>query len=189
MFVNFIRLGVACLVAAVGFSLPGDLQACVPDATPMAKAPNFVHPAPGMVMAVFGPRFHPLLNMKKHHDGIDYLAKVGDPIIAAASGEVAFAGHQGPFGIAIEIRHDGGWSTFYAHLSRPSVRAGDCVTAGDVIGASGNTGFSTGPHLHLEIRHNGTHVDPETLLDIAGRKCVLDCPSDPNKPCVCEPAK
>lgn len=190
MIAHFGRFWVAHLGAAIAcFGLSADVQACAPGARPVGKAPSFIHPAPGLVMTVFGPRVHPLLNVRKRHDGLDYVAATGDPIHAAASGEVAFAGHQGRFGIAIEIRHDAGWATYYAHLTRPSVRAGDCVKAGDVIGASGNTGFSTGPHLHFEIRHNGAHVDPASPLDIAGRKCVLVCPSDANLPCVCEPSK
>jgi murein DD-endopeptidase MepM/ murein hydrolase activator NlpD len=179
------RLGAlfACLV------LSADALACSTDTDPPAKVPGFTHPAAGKIFTKFGPRFHPLLNLVRHHDGIDYLAKVGDPILAAASGEVAFAGWRGQFGIAVQIRHRGGWETFYAHLSRPSVRAGDCVRAGDVIGLSGNTGFSTGPHLHFEISHDGSHVDPATLLDITGRECVLECPADPDRPCACEPEK
>jgi murein DD-endopeptidase MepM/ murein hydrolase activator NlpD len=79
------------------------------------------------------------------------------------------AGNQGQFGVAIEIRHEAGWATFYAHLSRPAVRAGDCVKTGDVIGASGNTGLSTGPHLHFELRRDGKPIEPASLLDVTGR--------------------
>jgi len=176
-------------LALAGLVLSAEAQACATDAGAPAGTMNFVHPAPGRIFTIFGPRRHPLLNLVRNHDGIDYLAAVGDPIVAAAGGEVTFAGWKGQFGIAIQIRHRDGWETLYAHLSRPIVRAGDCLKAGDGIGMSGNTGFSTGPHLHFEISRNGTHVDPATLLDITGRKCVLDCPSDPDRPCVCEPSK
>jgi murein DD-endopeptidase MepM/ murein hydrolase activator NlpD len=179
-------IGLMC-AAYAGVVLSADAEACATDVGAPAKEPSFIHPASGMVMTAFGLRVHPLLNTKKHHDGIDYVANIGDPIHAAADGEVRFAESKGQFGIAIEIQHDAGWVTFYAHLSRPSVRAGDCVRAGDIIGASGDTGFSTGPHLHFEIRHNGAHVDPAKLLDMNGRNCVIVCPSD--QPCMCETSK
>jgi murein DD-endopeptidase MepM/ murein hydrolase activator NlpD len=171
----------------VGVALSADAQACATDTATTAKAPTFIHPAPGKLMTAFGRRVHPLLNVRKHHNGIDYFASIGDPIIAAASGEVRFAERKGEYGVAIEIGHGAGWATFYAHLSRPDVRTGDCVKGGDLIGKSGNTGFSTGPHLHFEIRHNGAHVDPAKLLDMTGRECVIVCPSD--RPCMCEPSK
>lgn len=188
---HFGRLWVTPLGGAIAcFALSADVRACATtDAGPTAKAPSLIHPAPGKIFETFGPRFHPLLNGRRQHNGFDYLANTGDPIHAAASGEVTFAGDLGAHGRAIEIKHDAGWATFYAHLSRPAVRTGDCVKAGDVIGASGNTGLSTGPHLHFEIRRDGNPIDPETLLDITGRKCVLDCPSDPDRPCTCEPSK
>lgn len=174
-------------VMVIAIVLSADAQACATDTGTTAKGPSFIHPAPGKLMTAFGRRHHPLLNVRKHHDGIDYFANIGDPVIAAAGGEVRFAEHKGQFGISIEIRHGAGWATFYAHLSRPAVRAGDCVKVGDSIGASGNTGFSIGPHLHFEIRHNGAHLDPAKLLDMTGRECVIVCPSD--KPCMCEPSR
>ncbi len=104
--------------------------------TPTRQPRGRVHPpSSGEIETTFGPRIHPLLNVTRQHDGIDYFAAIGDPVIAAASGEVRFAENKGEFGIAVEIRHEAGWVTFYAHFSCPSVRAGDCVKAGDVIGS------------------------------------------------------
>jgi murein DD-endopeptidase MepM/ murein hydrolase activator NlpD len=169
MLARFGRLGMVHLgVAFACFVLSADVRACATVAAPTAKV-HFIHPAPTKMETAFGPRFHPLLNTRRHHDGIDYFAKVGDPVQAAADGEVTFAGNKGEYGIAIEIRHDAGWTTIYAHLNWPTVRAGDCVKAGAVIGASGNTGFLTGPHLHFEIRQNDKVVDPTSLLDMTGR--------------------
>jgi murein DD-endopeptidase MepM/ murein hydrolase activator NlpD len=155
--------------ASAGMVLSADAKACATDPVSIAKGPSFIHPAPGKIEAGFGPRFHPLLNFIMQHNGMDYIANIGDPVHAAASGEVTSAGNQGEHGNAIEIRHGAGWVTFYAHLSRLAVRAGDCVKAGDLIGMSGNSGFSVGPHLHFEIRENGKYLDPAPLLDMMGR--------------------
>jgi murein DD-endopeptidase MepM/ murein hydrolase activator NlpD len=170
MLKHFARILVANLSAVVGcFILSGNAQACVADVSPTPEAPNFSHPAPTKIETPFGPRFHPLLNARRHHDGIDYVAKIADPVQAAASGEVVSSGDKGEHGIAIEVRHHAEWTTLYAHLHWPYVRTGACVKAGDVIGASGNTGFSIGPHLHFEIRQKGRIVDPTSLLDMSGR--------------------
>jgi len=160
-------MGLLCAVGAT-FALSSAAQACATDAA-WANGPRFVHPAPGKIIVDFGRHVHPLLNRVRQHNGIDYAADIGDPIHAAAGGEVTFAGHKGEFGLAMEIQHADGWVTFYAHLSRFTVRPGDCVKAGDIIGKSGNTGFSVGPHLHFEIRSKGAHIDPANLLDVAGR--------------------
>jgi murein DD-endopeptidase MepM/ murein hydrolase activator NlpD len=118
----------------------------------------------GEIVETFGIRFHPLLNTRKQHTGMDFAAAVGQPLTAAAAGEIASAGNEGSPGIAILIRHQDGWETFYSHLSRLAVRAGDCVKRGDLIGYSGSTGFTVGRVLHFEVRHNGTPIDPSSLL-------------------------
>ena len=128
------------------------------------QRPVFAHPMPGPIKAVFGLRLHPLLKVERMHTGVDYRGKIGDPVRAAHDGKVLSARYEGEYGVAVLIEHREGWETFYAHLARPSVKAGACVKAGDVIGAAGNSGFSTGPGLHFETRQRGTAVDPQSVL-------------------------
>jgi murein DD-endopeptidase MepM/ murein hydrolase activator NlpD len=100
--------------------------------------------------------------LQKGHFGIDYDAPVGTAVKAAQDGRVVeiTGGWAGGFGNSILISHGGGTTTRYAHLSRTEINVGDVVSKGDLIGRSGNTGFSTGPHLHFETRVNGRAVDP-----------------------------
>jgi murein DD-endopeptidase MepM/ murein hydrolase activator NlpD len=114
-----------------------------------------VRPVPGGVNQPFIPGRHP---------GIDLHASFGDPIHACRAGVVFAAGWQGGYGNAVVIDHGGGMATLYAHQSRIAVTIGQHVNAGDVIGYIGSTGFSTGPHLHFEVRINGNPVDPAPYL-------------------------
>jgi murein DD-endopeptidase MepM/ murein hydrolase activator NlpD len=98
------------------------------------------------------------------HPGIDLHASYGDPIHACRAGVVVSAGWLGGYGNAVIIDHGGGMATLYAHQSRMAVTAGEQVSAGQVIGYIGSTGFSTGPHLHFEVRVNGNPVDPAPYL-------------------------
>src|SRR5512141_693839 len=97
---------------------------------------------------------------RRLHAGIDIGVPYGTPIHAAASGTVVLAGWTGGYGNYTCIDHGGGLSSCYGHQSSYAVSSGDSVAQGEVIGYSGNTGSSTGPHLHFEIRVNGTAVDP-----------------------------
>ncbi|TML65059.1 MAG: M23 family metallopeptidase, partial [Actinobacteria bacterium] len=96
--------------------------------------------------------------------GIDLAAGMGDPIHAAANGVVVFAGPRGGYGLATLIDHGGSLATLYAHQSQILVSAGQHVVRGQVIGLVGATGYATGPHLHFEVRVNGTPVDPMPYL-------------------------
>ena len=98
------------------------------------------------------------------HPGIDIGAEMGAPIHAAASGRVILAGYSGGYGNLIVIDHGNGLATAYAHQSRLGASVGQEVSQGDVIGYVGSTGFSTGPHLHFEVRVNGLPVDPMGYL-------------------------
>ena len=98
------------------------------------------------------------------HPGIDFAAPIGTPIVATASGVVKKAGEKGDYGNLIYIAHDEHYATLYAHLSKMKVKEGDQVKQGDVIGFVGNTGKSTGPHLHYEVRYDGEQVNPKKLL-------------------------
>lgn len=98
------------------------------------------------------------------HNGLDMHGNAGDPIRAAADGKVIFAGVKGGYGNAVMIDHGGGMVTLYAHQSKLLVKEGERVKAGDVIGLIGSTGLSTGPHLHFEVRLNGSPVDAAKYL-------------------------
>jgi murein DD-endopeptidase MepM/ murein hydrolase activator NlpD len=89
-----------------------------------------------------------------------------EPIVAAADGVVTFVGGDSSFGLGwyVEVDHGDGWSTTYAHLVEFNVYEGEEVGQGDVIGYNGNTGYSTGPHLHFEVHHNDWYVDPMVVL-------------------------
>lgn len=119
------------------------------------------------VTSGFGMRMHPKLKTKKMHLGVDFRAPLGTEIYAARAGVVhasgvAPKGKEG-YGIIIEIDHDSSFQTYYAHLSEVKVKPGQQVEAGELIGLSGNSGFSMGPHLHFELRKDGFQIDPETF--------------------------
>ncbi len=101
----------------------------------------------------------------RRHQGVDLPLKTGDPIYATFTGKVRISKYWGAFGNLVVIRHENGIETFYAHLSKRTVEAGDWVNAGDVIGYGGSTGRSTGPHLHFETRYKGFAFDPQWLID------------------------
>jgi len=110
----------------------------------------------------FGMRRHPILGYTRMHQGIDFGAGSGTPVVAAGDGVVVEARRWGGYGNWVRVRHDGGWETGYAHLSRfgKGVRAGQRVKQGQVIAYVGSTGASTGPHLHYEIWKGGKRVNP-----------------------------
>jgi murein DD-endopeptidase MepM/ murein hydrolase activator NlpD len=115
----------------------------------------------------FAMRLHPIFQTMKAHLGVDYAAPSGTPAQTVGDGVVEFAGVQGGFGNVVIVRHGNNHSTVYAHLSRIQVRKGQSVQKGQTIGAVGSTGWSTGPHLHFEFRVNGTHVDPQKVIQQA----------------------
>ena len=121
-------------------------------------------PVSGPVTSPFGWRIHPILGYKKFHTGIDLGVGYGVPIHAAGSGTVIYATWMGGYGNVIIIDHGNGLSTLYAHQSSLAVGTGAHVTRGQTVGYVGSTGFSTGPHLHFEVRVNGNPVDPMGYL-------------------------
>lgn len=121
---------------------------------------TFVWPLKGRLTSLFGPRIHPIYHTPDFHTGIDLAVPVGTPVHAAAAGKVVQAGWQGGYGLLLVIDHGNGLSTYYGHLSEVLVRVGQFVEQGQVVARSGNTGLSTGPHLHFEIRRFGEPVDP-----------------------------
>ena len=121
---------------------------------------SYHYPFKGRVTSKYGPRRRGI------HQGTDIDLETGDPIYATFDGRVRHTTYIARgYGNLIIIRHDNGLETFYAHLSETNVKPGDWVTAGQVIGKGGNTGRSTGSHLHYEIRYKGHSFDPERLID------------------------
>jgi murein DD-endopeptidase MepM/ murein hydrolase activator NlpD len=113
----------------------------------------------------YGVRFHPLLNVRKMHTGVDWATSPGTPILASGNGVIEEAGHKGYNGIYVRIRHANGYHTAYSHMSRiaEGVQAGIKVRQGQVIGYVGSTGLSSGPHLHFEVLVNNRFVDPMSI--------------------------
>ncbi|QHG16427.1 M23 family metallopeptidase [Nostoc sp. ATCC 53789] len=122
------------------------------------------YPSDASTSSPFGWRVHPILGYRRFHAGLDFAASYGSKIRAADSGRVIFAGWYGGYGRALIIDHGNGMTTLYGHTSELYVSEGQAVERGQAIGAVGSTGFSTGPHLHFEVRRNGTPVNPANYL-------------------------
>lgn len=133
-----------------GFARTGEIQ--------------MIWPVRGAITSKFGMRYHPIVRRYRLHSGIDIAVPEGRPIMAAESGIVIQSGVLGGYGYAIVIDHGKGVSTLYGHCSALLVNVGDVVSKGQIIARSGNTGLSTGPHLHFEVRVNGSPVDPLRYL-------------------------
>ncbi|MCW9095075.1 MAG: M23 family metallopeptidase, partial [Ignavibacteriaceae bacterium] len=108
----------------------------------------------------FGMRIHPILGIRKFHSGLDINCDYGTPVHAPGIGKVVAVERQSGFGLVVEIDHGFGYLTIYAHLSKALVKRGDSVTRGQVIAKSGNSGLSSGPHLHYEVHHDGKALNP-----------------------------
>jgi murein DD-endopeptidase MepM/ murein hydrolase activator NlpD len=121
------------------------------------------------VTSGYGMRLDPFLKQLAMHTGVDFRAEPGDPVRATAGGKVTQAGWQGGYGIMVEIDHGNGLATRYAHLSAADVAEGTTIPVGRIIGRTGSTGRSTGPHLHYEIRANGDAIDPMRFLRAGAR--------------------
>ncbi|MGH2724483.1 MAG: murein hydrolase activator EnvC family protein [Actinomycetota bacterium] len=130
------------------------------------KAPGgqLFWPTSGSIGSGFGWRTHPIFGTQRFHAGVDIGGACGQPIWAAEKGTVVSAGYNGGYGNATVIDHGGGLATLYAHQSSFAVSSGQSVKRGQTIGSVGTTGWSTGCHLHFEVRVNGTPVDPVPYL-------------------------
>jgi len=131
------------------------------------RIPQFIPTAYREISSTFGYRRDPINGRGSMHPGIDFAASYGAPIYAAGKGRVTFVGAIRGYGNVVEISHGNGLLTRYAHMSRTKARFGQPVEAGDVIGAIGSTGRSTGPHLHFEVRINNRAVNPRPFLETA----------------------
>lgn len=127
---------------------------------------EMVWPVPGYfdISSPFGERIHPITKVYSKHTGVDIKAPMGSQIVTSQTGTVVYADWFGTYGKAIIIDHGGGLTTLYGHCSEISVMVGNAVKKGDTIGLIGSTGYSTGPHLHFEVRENGEYVEPMTYL-------------------------
>jgi len=113
------------------------------------------------ISSYFGMRYHPILHKKRMHDGIDLVNKIGTPIHSVAEGKVIYKGWLGGYGKAVKIKHKNGYITLYGHLKGfAHIRKGQWIKQGQVIGYLGNTGLSTGPHLHFGVMKNGKWINP-----------------------------
>ncbi len=121
-------------------------------------------PASGTPTSGFGVRYSPLGEGEKMHEGLDIANFIGTPIMASAQGTVTFAGRKPGYGLIVIVDHGYGLETWYGHTSRVLVKSGVAVKRGQKIALMGNSGHSTGPHLHYEIRAHGIPVDPVTYI-------------------------
>jgi murein DD-endopeptidase MepM/ murein hydrolase activator NlpD len=149
--------------ASVGISLGLTRDSTTADWIRANSAPN-LWPVEGQVTGSFGERIDPFNGEGAFHSGVDISAGVGSPVIAPADGVVTFADFLGGYGRAIMIDHGHGVSTRYGHLSSFAVAAGQYLHRGDTIGYVGQSGRSTGPHLHYEVRINDVPVNPYKYL-------------------------
>ena len=117
------------------------------------------------VTSPFGVRVHPISGARKEHHGIDLRVDIGDGVFSPAMGRVSFAGVKGGYGNTVVVDHMYGFQTLYGHLSKLHVQAGEIVGKGKLLAEGGNSGSSTGPHLHYEIRYNNTPIDPKNFID------------------------
>lgn len=141
----------------LGFA-PGDPGA--------ASVEGFIVPTNASIGSGFGLRVHPIFGRTRMHSGVDMGGPTGQPIWAAKEGRVIFAGRKGGYGNAVIIQHEGNVATLYAHLSGFQTSEGDWVDQGEVVGLMGSTGWSTGPHLHFEVRIDGVPKDPVLFLPV-----------------------
>lgn len=143
-------------------SLSGDWDYYDENGNRTKQALNIWPAGKNKVTSRFGTRRHPILLYPIHHSGIDVGVPIGTPVEAAADGKVVYVGTRGGYGRYVQIKHGSGYATAYAHLNSyaSGLKAGDFVKQGSVIAYSGNTGRSTGPHLHFEVIKNGKKVDP-----------------------------
>ncbi|NLN87395.1 MAG: peptidoglycan DD-metalloendopeptidase family protein [Syntrophomonadaceae bacterium] len=127
---------------------------------------TYTWPTPGYttITSAYGMRYHPILKVNKLHTGIDIGAPSGAKIVAADSGKVIYSGWLGAYGNTVIVDHGAGLSTLYGHLSARQVEVGARVSKGQMIGKVGSTGWSTGPHLHFEVRKNGNPINPRSYI-------------------------
>ena len=158
-----------------GQPLPSVVAEPAPAPAAPAPASTYIMPLEGRVTSGFGSRRAPLRGASTDHGGIDIAVPIGTPVVAPADGVVEFAGPRGRGGNTVLIRHADGRVTGYAHLDTITVKAGDRVSQGTAFAASGNTGNSTGPHLHFSARDaQGRRIDPRSIVGQPAQTAAAD---------------
>ncbi|MBQ9535001.1 MAG: M23 family metallopeptidase [Clostridia bacterium] len=129
---------------------------------------EYAIPVNGAVTSHFGYRIHPISGNTTFHYGVDLRAAIGKRIGAFAAGKVSETGYGRIYGNYVRLEHADGYTSFYAHLNKISVKKGEKLSMGDKVGEAGSTGYSTGSHLHFELRRNGLILDPEPYISASG---------------------
>jgi murein DD-endopeptidase MepM/ murein hydrolase activator NlpD len=155
------QLGGTAETAAAPAHGPPTIDQVLPE-----NAPHFVLPVAGRASSGYGLRTDPITGGTINHPGFDLAAATGTQVSAAARGTITHAGPAGTYGNLVTVRHEHGFETRYAHLSAVEVQVGDVVEAGQEVGKVGTTGYSTGPHLHFEVRQDGQAIDPAPFLPL-----------------------
>lgn len=159
----------ASLLLAIAFllgGLPGYFQsAALAAPAGTDQLASFVYPVlTPRFSSKFGPRKHPVLKYHRHHDGVDLAVPEGTQVRAVSEGKVVFADKYAGYGNLVVVQHEQGLTSHYGHLSVIRVQIGQSVPAGKIIGEVGSTGLASGPHLHFEVRQNGSPLNPEKLI-------------------------
>jgi murein DD-endopeptidase MepM/ murein hydrolase activator NlpD len=143
----------------------GVLDSVLMDGRLAAKAiPTTLPVETGFYSSNFGYRIDPFTGRQAFHAGVDFNAAMGSPVLAAAGGVIAAAERHTEYGNMVDVDHDNGLTTRYAHLSKMNVKVGDVVLKGQKVGELGQTGRATGPHLHFEVRENSVPLNPNRFL-------------------------
>jgi murein DD-endopeptidase MepM/ murein hydrolase activator NlpD len=133
------------------------------------KAPAWINPVEGFISSPGGIRQNPVTGRNEFHDGIDIACPVGTDVFATRNGRVVNTGWSPSYGNYVRLALDGGYKAVYAHLDKILVKADEPVTQGQIIALSGNTGRSTGPHLHYGLFKDGQYVNPGPLVNLPTR--------------------
>ena len=167
---NYLKLLILVLfTATISFNAP-EIKAEQVSSSNFRNS-NFVFPILSpRISSHYGKRKHPTLKKIRHHSGIDLAVPPGSHVRTVAAGVVIYADKNGAYGKLVTVKHEGGYTSLYAHLSELGVNPGQKVDAGQVIGRVGSTGRSTGPHLHFEWRKNGQPLDPIKHFPSLGEK-------------------
>ncbi|XPV75938.1 MAG: M23 family metallopeptidase [Desulfovibrio sp.] len=130
----------------------------------MFEATPSIWPVKGVITSGYGWRVHPVLGQRSFHPALDIAQRKGTPIIAPAKGVISYTGRKSGYGIVVFVDHGNGIRTRYAHLNRSKVKIGQRIDRGQIIGLVGNTGRTTGAHLHYEVLVNGKNVNPHNYI-------------------------
>jgi murein DD-endopeptidase MepM/ murein hydrolase activator NlpD len=165
--INDIDTKLGYILGKLGSDLPSQLtedRPIVPPPTSGDGIPS-IYPTFGELTSGFGLRIHPILNDLEFHEGIDIANEMGTPIYATADGVVRLINYENGYGKRMFISHQDGYETQYAHLYSYHVKEGDSVRKGQIIALMGNSGMSTGPHLHYEVIKDGDKINPTAYLN------------------------